>query len=128
MALLAVEFLWRTIELVVSVNLLVSLIEVDANGPGPNMNREVAFTSQQMHFLNEKVCATLSPDLVLNRVRSNIECTVICKGTEGCSGVNWKKPSTCELYLARQRSFDTDNTVASCIYFGLGEKSDLDVV
>ena len=57
-----------------------------------------------------------------NRVRSSIECSVLCKGTEGCTGVNWKKPSTCELYLTSRRSFGTDT---SCVYFELEGKTNL---
>ena len=97
------------------IYLFVSLVTVTAFNPGYKLYREVAFTTQQINFLNKKSCSTQNPDQVFNQVRSSIECTVLCKGTEGCSGVNWKKPSTCELYLTRQRSFGTDT---SCTYFG----------
>ena len=101
-----------------SLKLFVSLATTTAINPGYKLYREVAFTSRQMNF-TKMVCSTQNPDQVLNRVRSIIECTAICKGTEGCAGVNWKKPSTCELYGTRQRLF---GTVPNCTYFGLGEK------
>ena len=106
-------------EVVSSIYLFVSLATVTAFNPGFKLYREVAFTSQQMNFLNKKVCLTQNPDVVFYRVRSKVECTILCKGTEECSGVNWKKPSTCELYLTRQGSFETD---PSCTYFGLEGK------
>ena len=106
-----------------SIYLFVSLATTTAIIPGDKLFREGRlYTSQQMNFTNKEVCATQNPDLVFEPVRSKTECTFLCEGTEGCSGVNWKKPSTCELYVTRQRSFGTDT---SCTYFGLGEKLNL---
>ena len=104
--------------LLMTVKLFVSLATTTALNPGYKLYREVAFTSQQMNF-TKKVCSTQNPDQVFKRIRSSIECTVLCKGTAGCSGVNWKKPSTCELNVARRRSFVV---ASSCTYFGLGKE------
>ena len=122
MELEAVKFILKA-ALVISLNLYDSCTSVNAVDPGYTLYREVEFMSQRMSFSNKKVCATQNPDLVRNRVRSSIECTVICKGTEGCSGVNWKKPSTCELYLTKQ---DTFTSLANCAYFGPGKKFEFD--
>ena len=110
--------------LVHATHLWVSLLAAATGiNPGYKLYRDGTFTSQQMNFLNEKVCSTQNPDLVSHRARSKTECAVLCKGTEGCTGVNWKKPSTCELYVTSQTSFGAD---ASCTYFGLGKKFKLE--
>ena len=101
-----------------AICLWLSLALTTAINPGYTLYREVAFTSQQMNF-TKQVCSTQNPNQVFKRVRSKIECAVLCKGTEGCSGVNWKKPSTCELYVTSQNSFKTDT---SCTFFGLKGK------
>ena len=114
MAIKVFEFISRAVH---AINLCVSLATSTGINPGYKLYRDVEFTSQQMNF-SKKVCSTENPDQVFKRARSSIECALICKRTEGCSGVNWKKPSTCEMYVPIQRSFGTD---ASCTYFGLSD-------
>ena len=72
-----------------------------------------------------EVCASKIPDLVIKQVRSSIECTILCKGTGGCASVNWKKPSTCELYGTKQTTFvvapscTSMNSGKECKFFAL---------
>ena len=116
MAIKVFEFILRAVH---AINFCVSLATSTGINPGYKMYKEFELTSQPIMSSNEKACSTQSPDQVFKRVRSSIECSLICKGTKGCSGVNWKKPSTCQLYFPMQSSFGTE---ASCTYFELGKK------
>ena len=111
-----IEFMSRAI-LIMIVNFVLTLIATNADNPGYKLYREVKFTSQQVN--STKVCSTQNPDFVIKQARSSIECAVICKGTEGCTGVNWKKPSTCELYGTKPTTFVV---APSCTYLNSGKE------
>ena len=64
-----------------SVKFFVSLATVNVVNSGYQFYSEDTFVSKQ---LNGKVCTAQNPNVVITRVRSSIECAVICKGTVGC--------------------------------------------
>ena len=114
MSLGCIEFMSRAI-LIMSVNVVIPPIATNADIPGNKWHREITFRSKEVN--STKVCSTQNPKLVFNRVRSKTECTIICLGTEGCTSVNWKKPSTCELYDTKQSAFVM---APSCTYLDSG--------
>ena len=63
------------------------------------------------------VCSTETPDLVSNTVISIPDCILLCQGYERCLSVNWKEPSTCEMFFIHIRAF---TTAEGCSYFALG--------
>ena len=80
--------------------------------------RKVVFKAHQANSSDDTVCSTEKPNRIVNRVRSKIKCTALCTETPKCAGVNWKEPSTCEMYLSDPRTFET---LIGCIYFSPGE-------
>ena len=108
MTFIEFESIWS---LVVSANIMISLITtVNAFG--------IEFTLQQTIFTNKMFCALENPDLVLNNVRYKQECILLCQGDSTCANVNWKAPSTCEMYFYYAAVF---GEVENCVYFGKGE-------
>ena len=68
---------------------------------------------------DENVCPKEVPSQVFNKVRSRIECAVLCRETPGCVGLNWKTPNTCEMYLYPQNTFIEIGT--GCTYLNSGK-------
>ena len=64
------------------------------------------------------VCSLEKPSHVLNNVRSKIECVFFCQNDPRCSGVNWKKPRTCEMYFFNPSTFG--RRAPSCSYYSRG--------
>ena len=80
---------------------------------------DMKFTNQRTIFTNKMLCALENPDLVLHKVRYKQECLLLCQGDSRCANVNWKAPSTCEMYFYYAGVF---GKVKDCVYFGQGEK------
>ena len=84
---------------------------------GSGLMKEIIFQT----FKNSSggnVCSTENPNRVVNKVRSRIECNLRCRDTPGCHSLNWKKPSTCEMYIVSPSTF---KIVKSCTYFSSGK-------
>ena len=96
---------------VISVWLLV--ISTIITGNGDPSKRETTFRTYKNNSSDEILCLTGNPLAVQDKVRSRIQCTKRCLENPRCSGVNWKEPSTCELYTSIEGTFDT---VTGCTY------------
>ena len=83
---------------------------------GNDVTRDMNFNAYE-DLTGGKVCSTDSPSQIVNKVRSKLECTLLCQDRAGCYGVNWKEPNTCEIYNAIPRSYARETR---CIYFSRG--------
>ena len=68
--------------------------------------------------VSSDVCSLEDPSHVFNKVRSKIECVLLCRADPKCSGVNWKEPAFCEMYFFDPSTF---GRAPGCSYFGPGE-------
>ena len=69
----------------------------------------------------DMACSLEDPNEILN-VRSKPECILQCQGDPSCSGVNWKEPGTCEVYVFNPETF---GTVTRCTFFSSDNKFDI---
>ena len=86
------------------------------HGNGSGLMKEIKLQAFE-NSSGEKACSSDNPNQVVNKVRSRIECNLRFRDTPGCHGVNWKKPSTCEMYLVYPSTF---KVVKGCTYFSSG--------
>ena len=98
--------------------LIVSKSKVNSVDPGKLMV-EYKFISHQVSNGSAGVlCPMDSPGRTSNKVRSKIECNLLCQEDPKCLGVNWKKPSTCDIYFTKPVTFGIK---PSCSYSSEGE-------
>ena len=114
-AIRSVPYLVRN-NLVVFLAIVLYLIRV---GHGDGTMREEVYMAHRTNFSNDTVCSTGKPNQVIDRVRSKIECVLVCQETSECSGVNWKESSTCEMYRFDPQTFQAST---GCIYLSPGEQ------
>ena len=79
----------------------------------------ISFRTHQTRSSKAVLCSVETPDVVLNTVRSKHVCLLLCQGDSRCLNVNWKEPSTCEMYSYYAGVL---GNVKSCTYYGQGEK------
>ena len=105
------------------VNFL-TLLMVIANIPGECVVSVDGAIFHRYENASSDMCSLEDPSLVLNNVRSNIECVLLCQGDPRCSGVNWKEPNVCEMYFNQSSKY---GRTPSCSYFTTGEHSNLTI-
>ena len=88
-------------------------IPTTSTGDGNPSTRQNTFKTYKNISSDETLCSTEAPILVYNKVRSRIQCSLLCLENPRCNGVNWKKPSTCKLFTSPAANFKTLN---GCIY------------
>ena len=86
---------------------------------GDGTMQEEVYMAHRTNFSDDTVCSTEKPNQVFDRVRSIIECVLLCQETSECSGVNWKESSTCEVYQFDPQTFETST---GCTYLSPGEQ------
>jgi len=92
---------------------LLTISTTSSGDENPSM-REAKFEAYKNFTSDETLCSTDTPMLIQNKVRSRIQCTLLCRDDPSCAGVNWKEPSTCELFTSPAATLQT---VAGCTYW-----------
>ena len=84
-----------------------------STGDGISLIRDMTFKTSRNVSSDEPLCSTDTSVMVYNEVRSKIKCTRLCLEYPRCSGLNWKDPSTCELFTSLEVSY---KTVTGCTH------------
>ena len=86
---------------------------------GDSVEKSLRYRAHQIDNFDVTFCASDTPSKVLSAGSiSRSRCVLLCLDDVSCRGVNWKEPSTCEMFF-----FDptlTDDSI-SCTYFSPGE-------
>ena len=102
-------------------NLVIFLVTHRTNpADGSQMSGRIkSATFEKFRILGNQTCSAERPSQIFNENISKIKCVNFCLNDDRCRGVNWKEPSTCEMFFFEPGSFQTDDT---CTYFRQGEK------
>ena len=74
---------------------------------------------QTMFTVQRGMCSTDPPNELRHNIRSRSGCVRSCTGMNGCTSVNWKMPSTCEMFLlAHPANFAN---ISDCTFLSKGE-------
>ena len=73
------------------------MISTTSTEDGILSQREIIYKTSKMAGSKEMLCSTATPMMISNKVRSRIECTLLCRDDPRCESVNWRAPNTCEL-------------------------------
>ena len=83
---------------------------------GDPVMKESLYTVSKIY--GNVACSNDIPSEVLTERISKIKCALQCSSESSCQSVNWKEPSTCELFYFDPPSRSITNT---CSYFSKGE-------
>ena len=85
---------------------------------GNLLKRELRYRARRIDSLGITFCASDTPSKVLTAGGiSRSRCVLLCLDDVRCRGVNWKEPSTCEMFFNPTLS----DASSSCTYFSPGE-------
>ena len=79
--------------------------------------RELAFQPFRGSTGSTVCCATDAPSLTRRKIRSKIECLLLCQETAECLGTNWKVLNGCELFAFIPKSA---SMISGCSFFNKG--------
>ena len=105
--------------------LIVSKSTVNSVDPRKLMVEYKFIPHQVSNGSAEVLCPMDSPGRTSNKVRSQIKCNLLCQEDVRCLGVNWKKPSTCDIYFSKPVTFGIK---PSCSYSSEGEEDAIHLV
>ena len=109
---------YNSIIIIIMIAFLSTVFATFPDDEEPSL-REMKFKAFRLTSSGEPGCSMESPSSVLNHFGSRIECTLRCQEDGRCTGVNWREPSTCEMYSFDPLVFEM---TTGCTYFGPGEK------
>ena len=82
---------------------------------GDSLKKSLRYRAHQIDNFDVTFCASDTPSKVLTAGGiSRSRCVLLCLDDVRCRGVNWKEPSTCEMFFFDPTLSDASS---SCTYF-----------